>query len=144
MPSFNNIGGPFMRSLNHPGIEQGADEGGAALPRQGGGVARPKFPFRSPPLSQAKFTITGVTRDSAGNPLANCLVELYLQLLLPTGQPMAPPTELEVMETLSDGSGNFQFTVPGNSDVYQITAYLIGTPDRASITLNNLRGAVGG
>ena len=114
MPSFNYLGGPFLRSLNHPGSDVGSSAG-IDEPFQGGGVGRPLFPFRRPPLSTRQFAISGTTRDGTGAALAGCHVELYSDL-----------TDQFIADTTSDGAGNFSFTVPGNGDSYFLVAFDAG------------------
>lgn len=47
--------------------------------------------------------------------------------------------DVKVEQTLSDGSGNFAFTV-GLGETYYVVAYLPGSPDRAGTTVNTLLG----
>jgi hypothetical protein len=73
------------------------------------------------------FSITGVTKDSTGTPLASVDVELFN-----TG------SEQFLQKTTSDGSGNYSFVVPGNSSNYWVRAYKVGAPDVAGTTINNI------
>jgi GH24 family phage-related lysozyme (muramidase) len=79
------------------------------------------------------FTITGVTRDSAGAALGTCDVELYVR-----NQAQTQGTYIN--RTVSDGSGNFAFNV-GIGQFYQHIAYKTGSPDVAGISLRTLVGA---
>ena len=90
---------------------------------------RPLSKFRT--FRNAKnFTISGVTKDSSGNPLANCVVHLFR-----TGDDSA------VAKTTSDGSGNYSFTLGDNAGNFYVVAYLPGAPDVAGVTVNTLIGA---
>jgi hypothetical protein len=83
--------------------------------------------FKSPRFRlPAAFRLTGVTRDSAGVPLGNCRVHLFNS------------ADVEIAETVSDGSGNFSFTTDQNSGTYYLVAYLAGSPDRAGTSANTL------
>jgi len=73
------------------------------------------------------FSISGVTRDSAGAALAGCTVHLF-----------STATDTELAETVSDGSGAYSFSLGGNAGFYYCTAYKPGSPDVAGITLNTL------
>lgn len=70
--------------------------------------------------------LTGVTRDSAGNPVGNCALDLYI-------------THVDVIaqQGASDASGNFSFVNPGSGPFY-IVAYKAGSPDIAGTTVNTL------
>lgn len=81
--------------------------------------------YRSPGVRKNNF-ITGVTRDSSGNPLGNCSLDLYM-----TGADMI------ARQGQSDASGNFTFSNPGSGPFY-IVAYKVGSPDVAGTTVNTL------
>jgi hypothetical protein len=83
-------------------------------------------PFRSKPFTTLNDVITGVTKDSAGTPLGNCVVQLFRTLL-----------DALVEEKTSDASGNFSFYNPASGPFY-IVAYKAGAPDVAGTTLNTL------
>lgn len=101
--------------------------------------------------STARFTLTGVTRDSAGTALGNCRVVVHETGRLAVSNP--PPiqfysagnpnpatwgsTASMVGETISDGSGNYSVPVPMNT-AYQATGYKAGSPDVAGITRNDI------
>lgn len=86
--------------------------------------------FRSEPLfSDRNFKISGITRDSLGNPLANCIVDLFYT---------ADDTKAATVE--SDATGAFSFSVGPNLSCY-IVAYKAGSPDVAGTTVNTLVAA---
>ena len=79
----------------------------------------------------ATFTISGVTRDSAGAALGNCDVHLF-----------KTSDDSEVQQTVSNGSGVFAFNPVNNGNgPWYIVAYLPGSPDRAGTTVNTLTGS---
>lgn len=77
------------------------------------------------------FSITGVTKNSAGSPLGDCRV-----VALETGRIHIGGTPV-VGETISDGSGNYSITVPTNGS-FQLIAYKPGSPDVAGITRSDV------
>ena len=72
--------------------------------------------------------LSGVTRDSAGAALGGCTVDLFRQ-----------DDNRWQARTVSDGSGNYSFTVM-NGTPWFIREYLAGVPDRAGTTKNNITG----
>ena len=90
---------------------------------------RMAFPRLTPvPLT---YKITGITRDSAGAVLGNCVVHLF-----------RTSDDVEVDQVNSDASGNFTFTTgvsPANTQY--IVAYKAGSPDVSGTTLNTLTGS---
>jgi hypothetical protein len=84
------------------------------------------MPFRSPAFSTANTFISGVTMDSAGNPLAGVTVDLFQ-----TGG------DRITLTTISDAAGNYRFDNPGSGPFY-IVAYKPGSPDVAGTTVNTL------
>ena len=76
------------------------------------------------------FVITGITRDSVGAALGNCVVHLF-----------QAGTDIEVAETTSDGSGNFSFSIGNNAGFFYIVAYKAGAPDLSGTTVNTLIAA---
>lgn len=80
------------------------------------------------PLPSAAFTIIGVTRDTTGAALGNCVVKLF-----------RTAGDVELATTVSDGSGNFSFIVGGGQYCY-VVAYLPGAPDLAGTSVNLLQG----
>lgn len=81
--------------------------------------------YRSPGAF-VNFSITGVTRDSAGTVLPTCRVELFITA-----------GDQTQAETTSDASGNFRFDMPGTGPFY-LVAYKVGSPDVAGTTVNTL------
>ena len=73
------------------------------------------------------WLITGVTKDSAGNPIGSCTVTLFK-----TADNM--PTATQV----SDSSGNYAFSIDGNSQARFVVSYKAGAPDVAGTTVNTL------
>jgi hypothetical protein len=63
---------------------------------------RQRSVLRPPTVGEHNYTLSGVSRDSSGNPLASCTVDLYR-----TGD------NSWCGRTVSDGSGNFTFTGVG-------------------------------
>ena len=101
------------------------------------GTAGPQFAhrfgrrlrFRSPTLTQhAPPVITGVTRDSSGVALGDCVVQLF-----------RTSDDAIVTETVSDGSGNYAIFAQGTGPFY-VVAYKAGAPDVAGTTVNTLQG----
>lgn len=92
--------------------------------RIGGWPIGPKV-ARTPDVIQK---ITGVTRDSTGVALGNCVVQLFRTV-----------NDVLVVETTSDANGNFAITAGG--DGFYIVAYKVGSPDVAGTTLNTLIGS---
>ena len=72
------------------------------------------------------FTLSGVTRNSTGTALGSCTVRLFDNNNIP------------LAETVSDGSGNFSFTIGNNAGGFWLEAYLTGSPDVAGTTVRNL------
>jgi hypothetical protein len=85
-------------------------------------------PFRSRSFSTKAFTITGVTKDSAGAALGSCVVDLFLT-----------NGDIFVATTTSNGSGNYSFGATGGP--YYIVAYKKGSPDVAGTTVDTLAGS---
>jgi hypothetical protein len=83
-------------------------------------------PFRSPRF-YGQFRVTGITRDSAGAALGNCTVKLFQS-----------STDIEVVETTSDGSGNFTCSLGNNAGYFYLVAYKPGAPDVAGTSVNTL------
>jgi hypothetical protein len=67
-------------------------------------------------------TLTGQTVDKAGAAVGNVVVELF-----------NPATNALLQMTVSDGSGNFSFTV-GQGQAFQLEGYKAGSPDIAGVT----------
>ena len=90
----------------------------------------PRFRQRFSPrnLSSNFFVLNGITKDSSGAVLGNCVVMLFR-----TGD------DTVESETVSDGSGNYSFTRGNNLAAYCV-AYKSGSPDVAGTTVNTLTG----
>ena len=88
----------------------------------GSGFTSPKF--------YGSFSISGVTRTSAGATLGNCAVHLF-----------ESATDIEIAQTTSDGSGNFTFVIGTNAGFFYIVAYKPGSPDVAGTSVNTLVAA---
>lgn len=65
--------------------------------------------------SDRLFNLSGVTRDSANSPLANCIVKLF-----------GPSNEF-LGQTISDGSGNYSFPVANNVGPFFVAAWDVAT-----------------
>jgi hypothetical protein len=74
-----------------------------------------------------KWVISGVTKDSTGANLGNCIVQLFNS-----------NDDTYIGEVISDSSGNYQFTLNGNVNPKYAVAYLVGSPDVAGTTVNTL------
>lgn len=96
---------------------------------------------RARPLPALGVTITGVSRDSTGTPLAGCTCTLFRVTDAPTPDPSGRggPVFTQVAVTTSDGSGNYSFVV-GFDGPYRVTFDLAGAPVRAGLTLKTLAG----
>ena len=87
-----------------------------------------------------KYMITGVTRDGAGNPLGGCRVVVFqTNKITSNTDQYSNPYE---GETVSDGGGNYSIQMDSN-EIFQIIAYLPGSPDVAGITINTITPIVG-
>jgi hypothetical protein len=105
-----------------------------AGPYAGGKMKGPNQPFFFEPEFNSQkqrfrgnFSISGQTLNAAGTPLAECRVELN-----------ESRSDVEYAETISDGSGNYSFTIPYNSWNWQVIAYKVGSPDVAGVTVDTL------
>lgn len=72
--------------------------------------------------------ITGVTKDSSGNPLGGVTVQLFNSA-----------TGALVDTAISDSVGNYRLGDPNNVNSF-VVAYEAGSPDVAGTTKNNLTG----
>lgn len=101
----------------------------------------PTLPMRAPLLAggfvdgaNARFIISGVTRDATGTPLGACTVTA---LRVPEmGAPLDPDAAV-VAVVASDGSGVYTAQVPQNVP-HQLIGYKAGAPDVAGVTLNTI------
>lgn len=80
-------------------------------------------------LQVSAYEISGVIRDSAGDPLGNCVVWLF-----------KTSDKSLVAETTSDVNGNYSFLVD-NQEQHFIRAYKDGTPNVFGTTDRNLVGS---
>lgn len=139
MPTFQNIGGKISRSqpaLAAPGRPAGWNMGPCCHPR-GNSALRRGTPIReySPrggpvqsfrrTVTKATWVISGQTLDSAGAPLASCLVDVFYD-----------GSDMLVVQTVSDGSGNYSVTVPTNSPMYARATNAAGTVCGCTLTLS--------
>lgn len=82
--------------------------------------------FRSPRCTN-RFSISGVTRDSAGTQLDACDVVLY-----------ESATDLPVARTVSGASGDYSITLGNNAGFFYVVAYKDGSPDVFGTTVDTL------
>jgi hypothetical protein len=87
--------------------------------------------------STQRWTLSGQTLNSTGAPTGGCRVLLFDTSKMIAGAEANPI----LMETISDGSGNYSFIVPRQMG-YQLTAYLPGSPDIAGVTRNDVQPVV--
>jgi hypothetical protein len=81
------------------------------------------------PVFEYPYSITGITKDSAGSPLGSCTVKLYRTL-----------NDSVAGVVVSDAStGAFFLNASGSLNHYMI-AYKPGSPDVAGTTINTLVG----
>ena len=73
--------------------------------------------------------IFGITKDSSGVPLGNCVVHLF-----------RTSDDLEMDQGVSDGVGNYEFRGVSPAATYYVVAYKVGSPDVAGTTVNTLIG----
>jgi hypothetical protein len=85
--------------------------------------------FISPFPTDHNPVVIGISRDSTGAALGNCVVKLYRTW-----------DDVMINQTVSDGSGNFSLYAL-TSGPYYVVAYLPGSPDVAGTTLNTLVAA---
>lgn len=85
--------------------------------------------------SSTKWIISGVTQNGANVPIGGCRVVIFqTNKILANLDILANPV---VVETVSDGSGNYSVQVARNEQ-YQIIAYLPGSSDLAGVTVNSV------
>lgn len=87
------------------------------------------FSFTSPVRGKQQYSVTGVTRDSNGIALGNCVVEIF-----------TTSDDIKFSTQTSDASGNFSFKVPSNGWSFYMVAYLPGSPDVFGTTVNTITG----
>lgn len=82
------------------------------------------------PKPPTYFRITGTTRDSSGQPLANCVVDWF-----------DSATDMKLDSVTSDADGLFEFRTAGQPpNAYYLVAYKSGETDVAGTTVNTLVG----
>lgn len=96
-------------------------------------VTRSKFPAVIHILSiipGTYFKIAGITKDSTGAALGNCVVEMFRTV-----------DDVRLDRTTSTASGAFEFRSAGLApNTYYLVAYKVGSPDVAGTTVNTLVG----
>lgn len=86
--------------------------------------------FRLPPRNRGPlFAVSGTTKDSTGAALPACDVHLF-----------RTATDVEVDQTVSDGSGSYTFPNVTAEDFHYVVAYLSGATDVAGTTKNTVTG----
>lgn len=76
----------------------------------------------------SRYLISGVTRDSGGSVLGNCVVEVF-----------ESATYLLRGATISDATGNYAIEIVGDRSLtFFAVAYKAGSPDLAGTTINTL------
>jgi hypothetical protein len=89
----------------------------------------------TPYFEERNLQISGVTKDSTGAVLGNCVVRLF------------DVSTWALLDTqISDANGNYTFVIPKGLSQQQVTtwqgiAYKTGSPDVAGATVNTLAGA---
>lgn len=89
----------------------------------------PAIIFGMLPLPAPVYTISGITRDSTGAPLANCVVQLLRTI-----------DDVMIEKVVSNASGFYSFSTVGLAEQYYVSAYKAGAPDVAGSTVNTLTG----
>ena len=87
-----------------------------------------------------RYLLSGITRDSAGTALGNCILEVYETV---PGTNVSEPKGRLVNMTTSDANGNYNLEVhsrPGAT--FRVDAYKAGAPDLAGTTKNTLTATV--
>jgi hypothetical protein len=88
-----------------------------------------------PYYEERNLKIFGITRDSTGAAIGNCIVLLYDK-----------NTNLYQDFTISDANGNYSIDIPKGlsqpqTTTWYIVAYKAGAPDIAGTTVNTLTGS---
>jgi len=96
---------------------------------QGVGKHELRPTIRSKKLSNKLYLITGITKDSTGAILGNCVVNLFYT-----------NTNILAGSIISDANGNFSFNISPGATMY-IIAYKAGSPDVSGGTVNTLVSA---
>lgn len=94
------------------------------LAKSGVGINAAFVPY----ARQVQYTLSGITKDSAGAALPNCVVDAY-----------ETTTDQHRGATVSDSLGNYAIHVSGaEGENFYVRAYLSGAPDVAGTTVNTL------
>ena len=94
-----------------------------------------EFNVQSPLLKPIRYLITGITKDSAGVALGNCIINVYETI---SAISLEPKGRLVNMTT-SDSNGNYSVEVHSNPrSTFQVEAYKAGGTDVAGVTVNTL------
>ena len=136
MPAINRVGKLALPALSAGNLMAGAQVGASGtLPGTPLSVRRFLTPGRRP----IKYVISGVTRDSSGAALGNCLLEIF-EVINGVVTKEEPKGRL-VNTGISDASGNYSIEVYASSGVtFSVDAYKAGSPDLAGTTVNTLVG----
>lgn len=82
------------------------------------------------PYPPTYFRITGITKDSTGAVLGNCIVDWF-----------NTANDALLGTTTSDVNGAFEFRTAGQPpNAYYLVAYKAGAPDVTGATVNTLTG----
>ena len=79
------------------------------------------------PSGSIVLHVLGVTKDSTSTPLGGVTVSLFLT-----------STNTLIGQTISDGSGNYDFPLFNPPGPFYLVAYKAGSPDVAGTTVNTL------
>jgi hypothetical protein len=122
---------------------------GPSLPRAEIAMSRPAnmptYPVTPPTFMQVmqdvfndsngRWTISGVTRDKANNPIAGVRVMAFDYDKFN----MNYPFPAIVGDTISDASGNYSMQIKYMSPRYMVIAYLAGNPDVVGVTTDDIQ-----
>lgn len=97
--------------------------------RSGRQLAQPHLMRGYIPLPTLYLHISGVTKDSAGAVLGDCVVQLFRTI-----------NDAIIEETTSDANGIYSFATVALGTQYYVVAYKTGSPDVAGTTVNTLIG----
>lgn len=98
--------------------------------RSAGQLGSPRLLRGGIPLPAIYLRIFGITKDSAGSPLAACAVRLFRTV---------NDSLADVL--ISGADGSYEFRSASLSTAYYVIAYKAGAPDVAGTTVNILVGA---
>lgn len=93
-------------------------------------IAGPRVVHNLLPYPPTYFRLAGVTKDSTGAVLGNCVVDWF-----------DTATDAKIGTTTSDANGLYEFRSAGQPpNAYYLVAYKAGSPDVAGTTVNTLVG----